>query len=1096
MTTSEFALASLRHYWRTHLAAVLGVAAAVAVLAGSLLVGVSVRASLEGITTARLGRTVNVVAALQPFPESLVSRIEGHLNEQVAPVFSLTGIVRHDASGTRAGNVAVYGVDARFFAFHGVAVEAPLGSGAWLSPDLAAELGAAKDDTVVLRVARPTDIPLDSLHGQDEEAGRTVRLTSLGALTREQVGDFSLAPGQGPVRSIFLPLERLQKDIEQPGRVNTILVGGGSLDNVRAAIDATTTAADVGLQVSSLPHAETLLVESAAGIIPDGQATKVLQAASDRGRGTTPVLTWLANRITVGTQTVPYSLITAIGFEAGGDAALQRLLQTQGTPHPPLVLNEWAARDLSAKAGTPIEVEYYRWSDEGRLVTEQATFTLTGITPMRGLAIDRRLAPDYPGITTASNVTDWDPPFPIDLRMIRRQDEQYWDDYRTAPKAFIRLSTGQDLWRTRHGQVTSIRIAEARPLALPSFGDAFSTVAVRDQNVSASAGATDFGAYFSYFSFFLMVAALLLTALFFRLSVEQRLPQIGVLRAAGFALPRIRRLLLMEGALIVAAGAVMGVLGAIAWAALMMYALRTWWVGAVGTTLLELHVDPVSLGIGAAGAAVAALVSIVLTVRALGRASPRMLLAGMLPEASRRVRGWTRAAGYAAFAVAVLLTALAASGVMPAAGAFFGAGACVLIGGLSLLRDRFARPAAATTGVSSLGALAGRNAGWRPGRSVTVAGLIAAAVFLLVSVDSFRKRAVDAESPQSGTGGFTVMGESAIPVVHDLQTVAGRDAVGFPTAEPALDGLQIFGLRLRPGDDASCLNLYQPKRPRLLGIPKQLADERRFRFASIWSGAGDHPDNPWTLLDAPLGNDEVAAIVDQTSLQYVLHASVGDLITIDADTSRPIPLRVVASLADSVLQGEIMIGEVAFKRLFPEIAGYRVFLASSNAGNALEQRERLTAALESALDPFGFDAQSTVAKLETFHRVENTYLSTFQALGGLGLVLGCVGLVAIIARNVLERRRELALLGAAGYTGADLQRVIAIEHAGLVLAGLVIGLAAAGLAIAPVVATRSGALPWQAIVWLVPVAAAGLIAAFGATRSVRKLPLVASLRAE
>ena len=1095
MTLSAFALASLRHYWRTHLAAVLGVAAAVAVLAGSLLVGVSVRESLQGITTARLGRTVNVVAAEQPFAEDLAARLEAQLVQPVAPLFSLTGIVRHDSSGTRAGNVAVYGVDERFFAFHGVKVDAPQGTQAWLSPDLAAELGASRDDTVILRVARPTDIPLDSLHGQSEEAGRTIRLTSLGALTRAQVGDFSLAPGQGPARSIFVPLARLQSDIDQPGQVNTLLIAGGLLDEARAAVDAVATAADVGLKVSSLADADALVVESSAGIINETQATRILQAASDRGRSTTPVLTWLANRIAIGDRVVPYSLVSAIGYDAAGDANLKQLLQTPGTTHPAIVLNEWTARELGAKTGGTIALEYYRWSDEGRLVTERASFTLTGVVPMRGLAIDRRLAPDYPGITTAANVTDWDPPFPIDLKLIRPQDERYWDDYRTAPKAFIRLAAGQDLWRTRHGQVTSIRVADARPLELRSFGESFSAVAVRDQNVAASAGATDFGAYFSYFSFFLMVAALLLTALFFRLSVEQRLPQIGVLRAGGYALGQIRRLLLMEGVLIVAAGAVAGVLGAIAWAALMMYALRTWWVGAVGTTMLELHVDPMSLGIGAVGAAVAALVSIVLTVRAIGRASPRMLLTGTLPAASRRARAWIRVTGYGALGLALLLTALSMAGLMPAAGGFFGAGACVLVAGLALLRDRFARPVAARA-VLSLTGLATRNAGWRPGRSVTVAGLIAAAVFLLVSVDSFRKRATDADSRQSGTGGFAVIGESAIPIVHDLQAPAGRDAAGFPTGEPALEGLQIFSLRLRPGDDASCLNLYQPKRPRLLGVPKRLVEEGRFRFAGVWSGAGTTPANPWTLLDDPLPNDEVAAIVDQTSLQYVLHAGVGDVITIDADTSRPIALRVVASLADSVLQGEIMIGETAFRRLFPETAGYRVFLASSGPGSEPAQREALTAALESALDPFGFDAQSTIAKLETFHRVENTYLSTFQALGGLGLVLGCVGLVAIIARNVLERRRELALLGAAGYTGADLQRVIALEHAGLVLAGLVIGLAAAGLAIAPVLATRSGALPWQALVWLVPVAGAGLIAAFGATRSLRRMPIVASLRAE
>jgi ABC-type antimicrobial peptide transport system permease subunit len=83
---------------------------------------------------------------------------------------------------------------------------------------------------------------------------------------------------------------------------------------------------------------------------------------------------------------------------------------------------------------------------------------------------------------------------------------------------------------------------------------------VRSQNLSASAGATDFGAYFSYFSFFLMVSALLLAALFFRLSVEQRLSQIGVLRATGFPVATVQRVLMIEGALFTLAGAGVGVL--------------------------------------------------------------------------------------------------------------------------------------------------------------------------------------------------------------------------------------------------------------------------------------------------------------------------------------------------------------------------------------------------------------------------------------------------------------------------------------------------------------------------------------------------------
>ncbi len=68
----------------------------------------------------------------------------------------------------------------------------------------------------------------------------------------------------------------------------------------------------------------------------------------------------------------------------------------------------------------------------------------------------------------------------------------------------------------------------------------------------------------------------------------------------------------------------------------MMTGLRTWWVDAVGTTALTLHVSPVSLAAGAAGGVIAALVCIWWTLRALARVSERSLLAGQLDEDQRR----------------------------------------------------------------------------------------------------------------------------------------------------------------------------------------------------------------------------------------------------------------------------------------------------------------------------------------------------------------------------------------------------------------------------------------------------------------------------
>ena len=235
--------------------------------------------------------------------------------------------------------------------------------------------------------------------------------------------------------------------------------------------------------------------------------------------------------------------------------------------------------------------------------------------------------------------------FPVDLKKVRPKDEDYWHRYRTTPKAFISLETGIKLWQSRHGKYTSLRLRssdgsdpgsrlesfkENLRAALSPAEMGLSIEPVRTEGLAASRGATDFGEYFVYFSFFLVVGALLLASLFFKLGIEQRLREIGTLRAVGFAARDVRWLFLREGVALATAGSLLGVIGAVGYGELMMYGLRTWWVGAVGTTMLSLHVSALSLSLGCVGGIAAALLCIVWTLRGVSRASPRSLLSGSL----------------------------------------------------------------------------------------------------------------------------------------------------------------------------------------------------------------------------------------------------------------------------------------------------------------------------------------------------------------------------------------------------------------------------------------------------------------------------------
>jgi ABC-type antimicrobial peptide transport system permease subunit len=593
--------------------------------------------------------------------------------------------------------------------------------------------------------------------------------------------------------------------------------------------------------------------------------------------------------------------------------------------------------------------------------------------------------------------------------------------------------------------------------------------------------------------------------LFFKLGVEQRQREIGVLRALGFSIPKIRTVFLFEGAALAAAGAIVGIAGALGYGELMMLGLRSWWVDAVNTRLLSLHASSAPLANGAAAGIVVSLGSVGWTLRGLQPATPRGLLMG---EQKRMSGRRSLLIGAVAGVMALALLAATILRALNHTAGFFGAGTLLLVAALCFeSRWLNSRAFASVRGQLSLGF---RSASYRPGRSILCVALIASATFLIVSLDTFRR-----DGSSEGTGGFPLTAQSVLPLIHDPNSAAGRDAFNIPP----LEGVTFVPFRLRPGDDASCLNLYQPRNPRILAPPASFLRTARFRFRDSMVQTA----NPWLQLESKPADGVIPAIADSNSMTYALHLKLGEEFVLDdvgpafrpalADlkvgaTKAPsdpslrsgralkvgaTKFRVVAALEDSLFQGELLISEDNFLRLFPDVEGYRFFLLNVSPAKAQE----VTGVLENALSDYGFDIQPTEARLARFHEVENTYLSTFRSLGALGLVLGTVGLGAILLRNVLERLRELALLRAVGYRPQHLAAMVLSENLLLLLLGLATGTVCALLAIAPEVSSRGGHLPVSSLGQLLAtILATGIAASVAATAVALRSPLLPALRSE
>ncbi len=1111
------------YFWRTNLAVVAGAAVAVAVLSGALLVGASVRGSLRDMALQRLGNVTQVVTSPNFFSETLAAGLEATVTVQAAcPIILLDGFLTHPVSGRRAGGVTVYGVDDRFWGFHGVAPPSAPGDadGVLASSGLARELAASVGDELLIRLEKPSDVPPGWLHGSREDVARTLRLTLRAIPGASALGDFSLRTGQGVSRAVFVSLARLQRDLQLAGRVNVVLIGGtAATTDTLDALHATASLEDRGVRLRALPAPAAMQVESATGIMSDAVVAAAQRAAASVGMGSQSVLTYLVNRIRLGSREASYALLAGLDLEM-----LPVPTPDEQAPgrESGVVLNAWIAEELEAEVGETVDVEYYVWEDQGRLVTRSASLRVAGVTPIEGVAADPDLAPTYPGITEADSLAEWDPPFPVELARVGPRDEEYWTRHRTTPKGFVSLDVGQGLWASRYGRVTAVRVhppegssldASTRTYAL-ALRDAldpiragFQLMPVRALALEGSVGATDFGQYFTYFSFFIVVSALLLMVLFFRLGVEQRLREIGALRALGFPPGTITRVFWSEGLVLSGIGGAIGSVGALGYAAVIMHGLRTWWVDAVGTTQLTLHVSGLALTVGAIGGVLAAILCIGVTLRSVVAASPRSLIAGAQALESRMVArgGWPGLSARQWFVGLVvgatsMVVAAWAGIVVPVAG-FFGAGTlmlgALLVGSWAWLSGR-GPGLAAGTGFLAVSRLGFRNTAYRPWRSVLCIALIASAAFIIVAVDAFRREgAGDVTSIRSGSGGFSLLAESTLPVLHDLESAEGREAIGL-LDDTEISGARpvFYGFRLRPGEDASCLNLYRPENPRILGASETFVNAGRFAFGATLAGDPDDDEatrlNPWHLLDRTFADGAVPAIADATSLAYALHLSVGDDLILNRGSEQPVTLRIVAALTDSVFQSEVLVSDRNFLRLFPAEEGFRLFLIDVDPAAA----PAITVELEDRLVDVGFDVTLVADRIAGYHRVENTYLATFQALGGLGLLLGTFGLAAVLMRNVFERRRELALLRAVGYESRHLSVMVLAENAFLLASGLVAGTISAAVAIAPAWLERGGGLGVSVVWLLLAVSATGLLASIAATIVALRAPLVQTLRAE
>ena len=1179
----KFSWNALKHFWQIHLTVALCTAVATGVLAGALLVGDSVRGSLRSLTAERLGTIQHALLADHFFQQSILDR------QNTVPTILLNGTVVAPQAQTRASKVNVLGVTEDFFTFWAGDpapnlnyTEAPLDKGRGsphglhtvdlsrgvsqpfnaivINAALQSELNVQIGDMLLVNVAQVADIHPEFLFGERDaaEAIQSLRLVISDVIPTKNAGRFNLRPHQNLPFNAFIALPVLQKALGQVDQVNALFTAETppiSSDQLTLTLDAL----DLKVQV----HENHFDLQSRQYLLKPVLSESALTVATENGIPTLPTLTYLANTISANGRTVPYSTMVALPTDAGELSDDYRAKPSE------IVLNTWTADDLGAKVGDEISITYYRVGAGETYNTETASFLLKGILPIEGIAADRGIIPEFPGIHDTADMSEWESPFPIDYTLIRSQDEAYWDEYGPTPKAFISLETGKRLWENWFGDLTSIRMKVPQGSEVQATRTLFETeflkkiqpeqigfqfLALQAEGQQAATGATDFGMLFSSLSILIILAVAWLVELFFRIGVEQRSHEIGILQAVGYSLAKIRRRFFFEGGSVAGIGTLLGCLLAIGYAQLMIFGLKTWWLPAIGTPFIAFHASLWSLLIGVCVTMIVMLNAIRVAVARIGRTSTATLLAGGTdfddasikpkPQETKTSGGlvskiiflglgiWAGILGgsnlveegWGGLVSLILLSAIVlffigyglrrairkgegiyAHLTVKQANSFILLCAIGIVIGtvvayfpwVQWIRETvfswFEHPVVqflfSTLSILGVGWLAFsrwltsenvpkrfsrmrfaiKNAARQPQRSKISVTTVSLACCIIVAVGANRHDA----PPETE---YAFVAESSLPLHHSLNTPDGRFELGFSdAASELLSASEIIPFRVLPGEDVSCLNLYQPQKPQILGASRAMLVEP-----------------PWQRLElSDLGEGRAPAIGDDNSLRWILHHNPDDDFLVQDEFGKPLLLD-IETLQGSLFQSQLIISEANFTKYFPSQSGYQFFLIKTPP----ELREETAHVLEKGLGDYGFDLTSASARLASYRSVENTYISTFQSLGGLGVLLGTFGLALVLFRNIIERRGELATLRAFGFSRRLLSRMLFLESCFLLTVGMLIGIVAGLVA---VLATHGHfpTFPWVSLtITLLFIFGFGIIANAVAVAIALRRPLLATLKSE
>jgi len=385
MTFWKLILRSIYFFRTSNFAVILGTMVATAVLTGALIVGDSMKFSLNKMVYDRLGKTEFILySSSRSIRSKLASEMADSLNTIVSPIIQSRGILIKDGGQQRINNVQILGVDKTFGDIGNVKnlYNSLIKDEVIISKALAKKSGLKTGDNIILRIQLPNIIPLETSLSLEEKKTIARPFKIKGIAGQAEFGSFNLNNSQVAPDTVFLSISYLSKLLGIKGRANILLFASRKKQpllkkDILKSLKSVWQPSDASLVIRHIKEKNTIEIKSER-IFIDPPIRKVFEKTFGQYNN---ILTYFVNSITYENKSTPYSFISSSSL-------------TKELKDNEIIINEWLKNDLNVKTGDILKLSYYVINDRGYLKENDASFIIKEILSMKHPLIDKDFIPN------------------------------------------------------------------------------------------------------------------------------------------------------------------------------------------------------------------------------------------------------------------------------------------------------------------------------------------------------------------------------------------------------------------------------------------------------------------------------------------------------------------------------------------------------------------------------------------------------------------------------------------------------------------------------------------------------------------------------